>query len=380
MFYKYNRLFAAFVCFSLLLTICTVQVFAGAAPEDPYLVMTPEDPKNAEENMMVGTLQERLTELGYYTEKVTLILDATTRFALYKFCQANGLAYDDAGVRQSVWNALMSQDAIPAEGSAEYTLILYGTVSDAVLALQTRLKELQYYDGLVLEPGAYDEDLQKAIYRFCEENSVSYDGSGITPALQELIYSDIAIPYPGTKDESSLLEKFKDYMMGDADLLFIVVPVFVVWIFIMFLVLIVVFLVIHLLQKRKAARRAKEEYEIGGGPKMSVSKKAAPPPLMEKQKIVRIQIDYQGRTWNLEKDASQPITIGREFADVQLDASDQRVSRKHCVLYFKGAILMLRDESRNGTYVNNTPFRKCTTPVQSGDCIVIGLHQIYLRF
>lgn len=379
-FYKHNKIIAALVCILLLLMMFGVQAFAEDALEDPYLILTPEDAKNATENMMVGTLQERLTGLGYYTEKVTLILDATTRFALYNFCQTNNLPYDEGGVRQSVWNALMSEDAIPAEGSVEYTFIPYKTESDAVFALQERLREMQYYEGLVLAPGVYDADLQTAIDRFCEINAVSYDRSGITPAVQKLIYSSAAIAYTVPAEQRSLAEKFADYMMQDADLLLIIVPVFVVWILIMFLALIVVFLLILLLRKRKAAQKAKADLQHTERTKAGRRGMNMPPPLSEKQKNIQIQIDYHGKTWNIEQDASRPLTIGRGAADIQLDPSDQGVERRHCVLFFKGAILMLQDESDSGTYVNDSIFRKCATPVRSGDRIVIGLHHIFLRF
>lgn len=379
-FYKYNKFFAALVCFSLLLLMFTVPVSAGDAPEDPYLILTPEDAKNAAENMMVGTLQERLTELGYYSENITLVLDAATRFAVYNFCSMNGLPFDEGGVRQSIWDALMSEDAIPEAGLAQYTFIPYGTVSDAVLALQTRLKELQYYEGLVLAPKVYDADLQTAVDRFCEINAVSYDRDGITPAVQELIYSNGAISYTAPEEQRSVAEKFSDYMMQDADLLVIVVPVFIVWILIMFLALIAVFFVMQLLWKRKAAQEMKAGLPGARETRADIKRKNMPPPLPEKQKIIQFQIDYQGKTWNIEKDASRPLTIGREAADIRLDPSDQRASRRHCVLFFKGAILMLQDESDRGTYVNDSVFRKCVTPVQSGDCIVIGSHRIFLRF
>lgn len=109
-------------------------------------------------------------------------------------------------------------------------------------------------------------------------------------------------------------------------------------------------------------------------------RKKMPPPLPKKQKMIQFQIDYQGKTWNIERDASNPLTIGREAGDIRLDSSDQKVNRKHCVLFFKGAILMLQDESDRGTYVNDSVFHKCVTPVQSGDSIVIGSHRIFLRF
>lgn len=374
--YKFNRFLVALVCLFLLLSTCAFQAFA----EDTYILLTPEDPKNATENMMVGTLQERLAELGYYTDRITLILDATTRFALYNFCLTNELPFDEGGVRQSIWDALMSEDAVPAGGLAEYTFIPYGTVSDTVLALQTRLKELRYYEGLVLVPEVYDADLQTAVDRFCEINAVSYDRSGITPAVQELIYSNGALSYTAPEEQRSAAEKFADYMMQDADLLFIVVPVFMVWIFILFLALIVAFLVIRLLRKRKAAREMEAGQKSARETKAGGSRMNIPPPLPEKQIVIRFQIDYKGKTWNVEKNASHPLEIGRGAADIQLDASDRGVDRKHCVLFFKGAILMLRDESGKGTYVNDTVFRKCTTPVQSGDHIVIGSHHIFLQF
>lgn len=380
-FYRYRKSLAALICLVLVvLTAVTFQVFAEDTGEDLYVIRTPEDSKNAEENMMVGTLQERLTELGYYTEKVTLVLDATTRFSLSKFCQTNGLPFDEGGVRQSVWDALMSEDAIPAEGSETYTFISYGTESDAVLALQMRLKDLQYYEGLELVLKVYDVNLQTAIDRFCEINDVFYDRSGITPEVQELIYSNSALPYSENEEPLSLAEKFANYVMRDADLLVIVVPVFVVWIFIMFFVLIAAFFVVHLLRKRKAAQEAKANLQGTQKTRMGKNLKNMPPPLLEKKKVIHFQIDYQGKSRNVENDASHPVTIGRGAADIRLDSSDQGADLKHCVLFFKGAILMLQDESDKGTYVNNSLFHKCTTPVQSGDCIVIGAHHIFLRF
>jgi len=378
--YKYNKIFAVLICFSFFLMTVTVPVFAEDVREDPYLILTPEDPKNTTENMTVGTLQERLTELGYYTDRITLILDATTRFALYNFCLSNGLSFDEGGVRQSTWDALMGENAIPAAGLAEYTFIPYGTVSDAVLVLQTRLKELQYYEGLVLVPMVYDADLQTAVDRFCDVNAVSYDRSGITAAIQELIYSNGAISYTAPAEQRSMAEKFSDYMMQDADLLVIVVPVFMVWILIMFLALIAAFFVMRLLQKRKATRELKAGPQSKREPRTDMRRKKMPPPLPKKQKMIQFQIDYQGKTWNIERDASNPLTIGREAGDIRLDSSDQKVNRKHCVLFFKGAILMLQDESDRGTYVNDSVFHKCVTPVQSGDSIVIGSHRIFLRF
>lgn len=377
-FNKYNKFFAVPVYFLLLLAMLTVQVRAEETLEDPYLILTPEDVKNATEDMTVGTLQERLTELGYYTERITLVFDASTRFALYNFCLANDLAFDEKGVRQSTWDVLMSEDAVLAAG--EYTFIPYGTESDSVLALQTRLKELQYYEGLVLSLGKYDEELQKAVDRFCEINSVSYDRSGITPAVQEFIFSQSAVPYTAPAQQRSLAEKFTDYMMRDADLLVIVIPVFVVWILVMFLALIAAFFVLRILKKKKAAREAEKSSRDIKGSGAVRGRKNTPPPLPEMRKMIRFQIDYRGKTWNLEKEASHPLTIGRGTADIQLDSSDGSVSRKHCVLFFKGAILMLQDESANGTYVNDSVFHKCATPVQSGDSILIGSHQIYVQF
>ncbi|MDE7244341.1 MAG: FHA domain-containing protein [Oscillospiraceae bacterium] len=249
-----------------------------------------------------------------------------------------------------------------------------------MLALQIRLKDLQYYEGLVLVPEKYDEDLQKAIDRFCETNAISYDRSGITPAVQQLIYSQGAIPYTAPAEQRSLAEKFTAYMMQDADLLVIVVPVFVVWILIMFVVLIAAVFTMQRLQQKKAIKDAnqgpQDTREIGAGK----GSKNMPPPPVEMRKMIQFQIDYQGKTWNLEKDASCPLTIGRGNAEIRLDSSDRSASRKHCVLFFKGAVLMLQDVSVNGTYINDSVFHKCTTPVQSGDCIVIGSHHIFLRF
>ncbi len=47
----------------------------------------------------------------------------------------------------------------------------------------------------------------------------------LTTEVQKLIYSQGAIPYTAPEEEGSLAERFSNYMIGDADLLVIVVPV-----------------------------------------------------------------------------------------------------------------------------------------------------------
>ena len=72
------------------------------------------------------------------------------------------------------------------------------------------------------------------------------------------------------------------------------------------------------------------------------------------------------------------ITIGRSRnCDIYLDSKCQYASHLHATLYYDGSQLMLRDQSTNGTMINNISVHKRAVPINHGDTIMIaGKYQI----
>src|SRR5712671_1607227 len=75
----------------------------------------------------------------------------------------------------------------------------------------------------------------------------------------------------------------------------------------------------------------------------------------------------QGREIPLKND--QELVIGRaEEADLRID--EETVSRKHATLFVKDDEIVLRDCSKNGTYVNGRPI--LSVNLKNGDQVHIG--------
>lgn len=72
------------------------------------------------------------------------------------------------------------------------------------------------------------------------------------------------------------------------------------------------------------------------------------------------------------------ITIGRlKNCDIYLDSRCVYASNIHATLYYDGSQLMLRDQSTNGTMINNINVHKRAVPINHGDTIMIaGKYQI----
>ena len=67
------------------------------------------------------------------------------------------------------------------------------------------------------------------------------------------------------------------------------------------------------------------------------------------------------------------ITIGRDkSSDIYLDESCKLASRKHASIFYDGNQLMFRDESTNGTTINNVRVNHRSVPISDGDIIMIA--------
>lgn len=146
----------------------------------------------------VQTLQQRLKDLGYFTEGVSGIFDAETEKAVERFEQTYGIMR--TGMATSNFQNRLFSASAPVYGSDEYeravvshyTTLQRGATGSAVYALQHRLKELGYpIDELT---GVFDEQTEEAVGLF-------YISYGLQPqsaayiALQKELYSEDAHPY-----------------------------------------------------------------------------------------------------------------------------------------------------------------------------------------
>ncbi|MBQ6760980.1 MAG: FHA domain-containing protein [Prevotella sp.] len=67
------------------------------------------------------------------------------------------------------------------------------------------------------------------------------------------------------------------------------------------------------------------------------------------------------------------ITIGRsKTCDIYLDARCIYASKNHGTIYMDGTQMMFRDNSTNGTMINNIMVRKRAVPIRYGDSIMIA--------
>lgn len=67
------------------------------------------------------------------------------------------------------------------------------------------------------------------------------------------------------------------------------------------------------------------------------------------------------------------ITVGRDRScDIVLDNGCQYASRMHAMIYMDGNVLMYRDQSSNGTLVNNVLVRGRAVPIRHGDTIMVA--------
>lgn len=156
--------------------------------------------------LAVQALQQRLAELGYFSEGVSGIFDSETEAAVRRFEQSYGTMQTGVATAE-LQQRLFSADA-PVYGSdaynkavvAQYKVLERGDVGSSVYALQQRLKNLGYpLDELT---GVYDNETANAVMLFYEEYGMTASDAA-TVALQKELYSDSARPY-GEADLGSI--------------------------------------------------------------------------------------------------------------------------------------------------------------------------------
>ena len=197
-----------------LIMLMTAASCVALAEEEPVPTALPPNIHFGlgEVDVEIRPLKERLQELGYYDGDINYEMDNDTIYALRQFCEDNQIEYSAFGITHSAYFALTSQRmfasiATPSpvpEDVEIYETIPFGTVNEAVLDIQIRLKELGYYEGQQLTPNTYDWGLQAAIDTFCRENNIAMADMEISPSLQKIIFSDIAFERQNEQSQNAV--------------------------------------------------------------------------------------------------------------------------------------------------------------------------------
>ena len=136
-------------------------------------------------------LQNKLKILGFYDASVTGVFDNYTFNSVKDFQRDNGL--DVTGeVNSTMWNILFDKTKPPFlvngmyENRVSRRNLKLGDRGDDVIDVQTRLKELLYYDGEIT--GIFDEETKKAVQTFQTINRITSDGVVGVDTWSALIY------------------------------------------------------------------------------------------------------------------------------------------------------------------------------------------------
>ena len=152
-----------------------------------------EELKEGSSNDNVIILQDKLKKLGFYSGSITGSFDYSTKEAVMDFQEDYGLPPTGV-VDYATWNELFNTGATPFTiiKSTRPTLRL-GSTGEDVKFLQTRLKDLMYYNGAI--DGIFSNQTLNSVKEFQINNNLTPDGvvGANTWAALETLYSPLAI-------------------------------------------------------------------------------------------------------------------------------------------------------------------------------------------
>lgn len=152
----------------------------------------------AKPGIRIAVLQLRLKELGYYNGLISgaftsSIVSAVRTFQIFNYTSSKYVT----GRADAATRALMNKStALKYSDVCGSNTLRPGDTGDAVKALETRLKELKYYEGDL--DGVYDGALVSAVRLFQKYNSLYPTGVAYTNTLAA-INSDSAKTYVNIK-------------------------------------------------------------------------------------------------------------------------------------------------------------------------------------
>lgn len=154
----------------------------------------------------VKSVQQRLKDLGYLTDKVDGKYGANTEAAMRAFQEKNGLTASGNG-DTNTYTVLYSVNAITAGGlqvddstTTVYTNLKVGATGNAVLRLQQALSNLKYTVNI---NGVYDETTRAAVLAFQKRNGLTADGIAGTKTQTQLYTGDCVTGDTALPDDSS---------------------------------------------------------------------------------------------------------------------------------------------------------------------------------
>ena len=150
---------------------------------DIYVAPSYDIVQKGDTGAAVRALQSALIELGFLSGEVDGKFGSGTETALKAFQEAN--EYPVTGVADANLQAFLYEGK-PKNSQGKATeiwtlsplpgaIIRLNNMGDAVTTVQTRLKELGYYDGEIT--GTYDKDTQTAVKAFQKANGLTADGA-----------------------------------------------------------------------------------------------------------------------------------------------------------------------------------------------------------
>ena len=140
------------------------------------------------ESSYVAKTQNRLYELGYTNAQATGYFDENTIYAVMNFQEMNGLEATGR-VDEKTMKMLESKDAVSAFFNmifGDYDEVAYGPIS----ALQSRLKELEYFTGDV--DGHFGKTTKLAVEMFQKDNNLDKTGNADVTTLLKIYKTDAA--------------------------------------------------------------------------------------------------------------------------------------------------------------------------------------------
>ena len=154
----------------------------------------------------VKSVQQRLKDLGYLTDKVDGKYGANTTAAMLAFQLRNGLAGSGNGDTET-YAILFSINAITAGGQqvdtttpTVYTNLKVGSTGSAVLRLQQALSNLRYTVNI---NGTFDETTRAAVLAFQKRNGLAPDGIAGANTQTKLYTGDCVTGDTALPDDSS---------------------------------------------------------------------------------------------------------------------------------------------------------------------------------
>ncbi len=151
----------------------------------------------------VLTLQQRLTELGYYTFRITGVYQENSQRAVQAFQADNGLPVTgvaDAALQQMILSPYASPKATPVPAPTPTPLVLtasfsgkleYGSVGDNVTRVQARLSAMGYYGDKI--SGQFLGNTRNAVKAFQKQNGLAVDGVVGETTWQALFLDNTAV-------------------------------------------------------------------------------------------------------------------------------------------------------------------------------------------